>query len=119
MLYFATLNPCAELAPGHARATPTSSAKAWIDGLFIRLLSGGQGGYRPPNSTRACNVVFIPETIACKPAVRYGQVEFAPYPSMRISCDSRTGKSLRSFCPAQLRRRPQHNRRLHKRRKGS
>src|SRR5882762_9123868 len=80
MLYFATLNDCAELAPGHARATPARSPKTWIDGLFIRLLSDGQGGLQTPNSTRAGSVAFIPETIACKPAVRYGCVEFARTP---------------------------------------
>src|SRR5882762_8018079 len=80
MLYFATLKDWAWLTPGHARAAPTSNARVWIDGLYIRLLGGGQGGCRPPNSTRAGNVAFIPETVACKPAVRYGRVEFARTP---------------------------------------
>src|SRR3982074_1968939 len=84
MLYFATLKDCAGLTRGHARAALTSKAKAGIDALFIRLLGGGQEGYKPPNSTRAYNVAFTPETIPCKPVVRYPELEFAPYPSPRI-----------------------------------
>src|SRR6267378_3435058 len=42
MPYFATLNDCAELTPGHVRAAPTSSARVWIDGSYIRVLGDGR-----------------------------------------------------------------------------
>src|SRR6267142_2394115 len=89
MLYFATLKDCAGLTRGHARAAPTSNAKAWIDAFFIRLLSGGQEGtdlliLRARGPARSFH-----GGSACKQAVRYARVEFRPYPlnedSMRFT----------------------------------